>query len=138
MHYNGAREFFAGVLGSVCLLCLVPSDFTLSSGWGNTPSPTVTVTAGSTDSMWTITFTTGSVNLSAAPTIMLTFRDGAWVNSSGVGTPPFCMSKMVFTGASGLILTGDSATSTACTVTLGGSATSGKQYTFTGICMGAR
>lgn len=53
---------------------LVPGDFTLGAGWGNTA--TIAVTAGSCDLCGRATITANGAGIAANPTTTLTFRDG--------------------------------------------------------------
>lgn len=55
---------------------LVAGDAVLSGGWGDTPVPTA-VFSGS-DQRASLSFTSGSLGLTANPTITLTFSEGAW------------------------------------------------------------
>jgi hypothetical protein len=70
---------------------LVAGDFSLSAGWGDTAS--VSVTAGSKDERWEITITPAGTGISANPTVTLTFKNGAWI-----GTP---FAYVLFNGATG-------------------------------------
>lgn len=99
---------------------IAAADVAISSGWGNTPTPTATVTGN--DQRGTISFTSGSVGLTANPTVVLTYKDGAWP------IVPFAYVLRNDT-ASPVEITW-STTATALTITLAGTPVASTVYTF--------
>ncbi len=110
---------------------LVAGDFALSAGWGSTASKGSIL---GTDGSWTMTVTTGGINIAANPTIALTFKDGTWT------TAPVCIVDMNTTSDATNL--GDkisnTESATVLTITFNGTPITANTYTFSGHCTGVQ
>jgi hypothetical protein len=101
-------------------------DGVLSAGWGTSPSLTVS----GYDPLFVLVITAGTGTPTANPTITVTFKDGAWVN-----TNPIC-SISRGDGASGLTYWDIATTQTQAIISFIGTPVVSTQYTANIMCSG--
>lgn len=109
---------------------VVTGDFAISSGWG--ASATKSLISG-TDQAGTITIT-ASGTITANPTVILTFHDGAWANGTPIAVAVRGDGNAPATGF--WIINGGSTTTAHVQFQFVGTPVSGSAYTLNYICMG--
>lgn len=108
---------------------LVSGNFALSAAWGSTAS--VSVTRGD-DNGFVIVVTCNGTGITSNPTITLVYQDGTWT------TAPVTQTKMsdASNSADLSLPVKESTTATTLTITLVGTPTSGRTYTFSTVVRG--
>lgn len=109
---------------------LVNGDFSVSGGWGATPTINVVSNTNSCDSKGEVSITAGGAGIAANPTVTLTFKDGTW------GSVPYCLVIRNDANAPAAIAIVSAVSATQLTFQLLGLPVNGTTYNFQWIVIG--